>query len=414
MRIKTNQLYQEREKRFVDAIGLKIPDRVPIAISFGYFPAKYTGITCQDAYYDAGKWTRAYKKTVSDFKPDVVFTIPPSSGTALEFLDPKQVKWPGHGVSPDHSHQAIEDEFMKAGEYDSLLEDISSFKIRDFLPRISGAMEPFKALPPFWSLGFDYRAVAAIAEALVKPEISAALEVLQKAGRELARWRAEAGSLVAEIEKLGFPRFSHASTIVPFDMISDNLRGTRGAMLDMYRQPDKLLEACEKLLPVMLRRAVSMAKGKGNSRVFIALHKGSDGFMSLKQFEKFYWPTFKSLVLSLIDEGLTPCIFFEGDYTSRLEYLLDLPKGKVLGHFDATDIFKAKEVLKDHMCIRGNVPSSLLQVGTPQEVKNHCKELIDVAAKNGGFIMSHRSAIDEVKPENLKAMIDFTKEYGKY
>jgi uroporphyrinogen-III decarboxylase len=408
------QLYQEREKRFVDAIQLKIPDRVPIAISFGYFPAKYTGITCKDAYYDAGKWMEAYKKTVSDFKPDVVFTIPPSSGTALEYLDPRQVKWPGHGVSPHHSHQAIEDEFMKADEYDALLEDISDFKMRVFMPRISGAMEPFKALPPFWSLGFDYRAVATIAEALAKPEISAAIETLQKAGRELAKWRAESGALVEEIEKLGFPRFSHASTVVPFDMISDNLRGTRGAMIDLFRQPDKLLEACEKLLPVMLHRAVSMAKSKGNSRVFIALHKGSDGFMSLKQFETFYWPTFKRLVLSLVDEGLTPCIFFEGDYASRLEYLLELPKGKVLGHFDAIDIFRVKDVLKNHMCIRGNVPCSLLQLGTPQEVIDHCKELIDVVGKDGGFIMSHRSAIDEIKPENLKAMIDFTKEYGVY
>jgi uroporphyrinogen-III decarboxylase len=219
---------------------------------------------------------------------------------------------------------------------------------------------------------------------------------------------------VEEIEKLGFPRFSHASTVVPFDMISDNLRGTRGAMIDLFRQPDKLLEACEKLLPVMLHRAVSMAKSKGNSRVFIALHKGSDGFMSLKQFETFYWPTFKRLVLSLVDEGLTPCIFFEGDYASRLEYLLELPKGKVLGHFDAIDIFRVKDVLKNHMCIRGNVPCSLLQLGTPQEVIDHCKELIDVVGKDGGFIMSHRSAIDEIKPENLKAMIDFTKEYGVY
>ena len=100
--------------------------------------------------------------------------------------------------------------------------------------------------------------------------------------------------------------------------------------------------------------------------------------------------------------------------TSRLEYLLEFPKGKLLARFDTTDILKAKEILKDHVCIEGNIPSSLLQVGTVQDVKDYCKKLIDVVGKGGGYILSPRSSTDEVKPENLKAMIEFTKEYGVY
>jgi uroporphyrinogen-III decarboxylase len=111
---------------------------------------------------------------------------------------------------------------------------------------------------------------------------------------------------------------------------------------------------------------------------------------------------------------LTPCVFFEGDYTSRLEYLLELPKGKVLAQMDTTDMFKAKVVLKGHVCIRGNVPCSLLQIGTVQQVKDYCKRLIDEIGVDGGFIMSPRSSIDEVKPENLMAMVEFTREYGVY
>ena len=78
-----------------------------------------------------------------------------------------------------------------------------------------------------------------------------------------------------------------------------------------------------------------------------------------------------------------PCPFFEGDYTSRLEYLLELPKGKVMGQFDTTDVFKAKEILGGHMCIRGNVPVSLFHAGTPQDVRDYCKKLIDVVGKDG-------------------------------
>ena len=97
-----------------------------------------------------------------------------------------------------------------------------------------------------------------------------------------------------------------------------------------------------------------------------------------------------------------------------MEYLLEFPKGKILARFDRTDILKAKEILKDHVCIEGNVPSSLLQIGSVQEVKNYCKKLIDTVGKGGGYILGPRSSTDEVKPENLKAMIEFTKEYGKY
>lgn len=71
-------------------------------------------------------------------------------------------------------------------------------------------------------------------------------------------------------------------------------------------------------------------------------------------------------------------------------------------------------MLNNHMCIMGNVPSSLLQTGSTQDVRDYCKKLIDVVGKGGGFIMSPKSAIDEVKPENLKMMFDFTREYGVY
>lgn len=136
--------------------------------------------------------------------------------------------------------------------------------------------------------------------------------------------------------------------------------------------------------------------------------------MSLKQFETFYWDSLKRLLLTLIDEGLTPCPFFEGDYTSRLEYLAELPKGKILGLFDTTDMFKAKEILEGTMCISGMMPLSLLQTGTNQQIKDYTKKLIDVVGKGGGFIMGPRSALDECEPERVKIWVNFTKEYGVY
>jgi uroporphyrinogen-III decarboxylase len=156
------------------------------------------------------------------------------------------------------------------------------------------------------------------------------------------------------------------------------------------------------------------AKSRGHKRVFIPLHKGLDGFMSPEQFNTFYWPTLKKLIVNLIDEGLNPFVLWEGDCTSRLETIGDIPKGKAVYWFERTDIFKAKEILGDRVCIRGNVPLSVMCTGTPDDVTAYCRKLIDVVGKDGGFIMDASTVLDDAKPENIRAMIDFTKEYGVY
>jgi uroporphyrinogen-III decarboxylase len=185
-------------------------------------------------------------------------------------------------------------------------------------------------------------------------------------------------------------------------------------MLDMLRKPDKVLKAVEKIYPITLRNALA-AKQRGIPRVFIPLHKGIDGFMSPDHFKTFYWPTLKRLILALIGEGLTPFVFWEGNCTSRLELIGEgIPRGKAVYMFESSDIFKAKEVLGNVVCIRGNVPLSILHSGTPDDVRACCKRLIDRVGKGGGFIMDASANLDDAEPENLKAMIEFTKDYGVY
>jgi len=55
------------------------------------------------------------------------------------------------------------------------------------------------------------------------------------------------------------------------------------------------------------------------------LHRGSEGFMSRKQYETFYWPGLKKALLANIEMGYTPMPFFEGKCDDRLEYLLEIP-----------------------------------------------------------------------------------------
>ena len=164
----------------------------------------------------------------------------------------------------------------------------------------------------------------------------------------------------------------------------------------------------------MLEIAVNATKISGNPRVFIPIHKGLDGFMSTAQFKKFYWPTLRELMVALINEDLNPCPLWEGDCTSRLEIIKDIPPGKACYAFEATDMVKAKEILGDTVCIRGNIPLSVLATGKPKDVKAYCRKLIDIVGKGGGYIMDSSTGLDDAKPENLKAMFEFTREYGVY
>jgi len=407
------QLRKEREQRVMDCIQLKPVDRVPIICGIGYFPARATGTPCSAAYYDFDAWLEAYKKTLPDYPADFIYPQPFQPGSALEILDPKQLRWPGHGVSPNHGHQSIEIDNMRADEYDAFLRDPSDYMFRIHMSRVSDKLEGLAALPRFATLHGMYGALN-LAAAMAEPKTARAIETLLKVGKEIRKYRSKTMKFEKMMLDFGFPKYFQGAAMPPYDLISHSMRGMTGSMMDMYRHADKMLEAAEKILQLELEEPLPPPSPLGYIRMFMTNTRGSDDFLSKKMFDTFYWPTFKKLVMGLIEKGATPCIFFEGCFTSRLEYLLEFPKGKILARLDTTDIFKAKEILRDHVCLEGNVPSTILQVGTVQDVTDYCKKLIDVVGKGGGFILSPRSSTDEVKPENLKAMIDFTHEYGVY
>jgi len=120
------------------------------------------------------------------------------------------------------------------------------------------------------------------------------------------------------------------------------------------------------------------------------------------------------MCLGLTEEGLVPYLFAEGSYDSRLEVIRDLPPGRTVWHFDQTDMRRAKQVLEGVACIAGNVPLSLLQLGSPAEVTAYCRRLIGEVKGEGGFILDVGAGADTAKEENFAAMIDAAKEYGTY
>jgi uroporphyrinogen-III decarboxylase len=92
-----------------------------------------------------------------------------------------------------------------------------------------------------------------------------------------------------------------------------------------------------------------------------------------------------------------------------------LPKGKTVGWFQSSDIFKVKEIVGGTMCIAGGMPNSILQAGTPEKVREFTIELCEKVGKGGGFIMTTGvGEMEGCKPELVKVWVDTTKEYGTY
>ncbi|MFC1534214.1 uroporphyrinogen decarboxylase family protein [Thermodesulfobacteriota bacterium] len=407
------EAYKKRARRIADVVQLKTPDRVPITPSFGMFPALDNGYTCEDVFFDPKKSYTACMKTLAEFEPDT-FRVRTQTGDAWEALDCRQLILPGRGISPNSGMQYVESEYATEEEfYDAFLEDPTDFMLRVHLPRVYGILEPLKDLPPIRDAYGYYTGLSGVLRAFGRPEISGAFEKLSKAGAELMKWADFSREKSMQVLAMGFPTDFGGGSHAPFDMIGDFIRGTRGIMLDMFRCPDKLIAAMERVVPMLIKMGLN-AKKTGNPFVSIPLHKGPEGFMSLEQYKTFYWPTLRKVMVGLIDEGLVPMPFFEGDNTSRLEIIKDIPKGKAAYRFESVDIYRAKEILGDTVCFRGNVPISLINTGTPEQIKAYVKELIDVVGKDGGLMVDSGSVIDEGKHENVRMMIEHTKEYGRY
>ena len=185
-------------------------------------------------------------------------------------------------------------------------------------------------------------------------------------------------------------------------------------MKDIYRRPDKVIAACDKIADFTIR---SILKSPTSSGIFIVtypLHKGADGWMSQKQFETFYWPSLKKVLDALIKEGLIQTLFAEGSFNTRLDYFKSFPQGSICWLFDQTDMARAKQVLGDKFCIQGNVPSSLIVTGSAGDVKEYCRKLIETCGKGGGYTLTTGCGVENPKLENLRAMVEAAKEYGTY
>jgi hypothetical protein len=404
--------YKARATRLAKAVKMEIPDRVPCMVPTGWFPAKNAGVPLKEVMYNPELMKKVWLKFVDEYDSDTFDGTLFFNARVNDLMEVKNQKWPGHGL-PDnsHSYQYVEGAYMKADEYDLFIKDPFDFQLRHLLPRTMGVFEPFKDVPSFSSYqGLPQRLMAMCLD----PRFQKLFKAIWEASKVMPAWGKASAETTQAAQAKGFPIFRGGMAVAPFDVFADSLRGTQGIVMDMFRQPDKIHEAMETVLPQLLSGAVTMADNADCPVIMMPLHKGDDTFMSDKQFETFYWPTFRRLLLSMVEEGLVPFPVAEGAYNRRLEYISDMPKSAVTWMFDQTNMANAKKTVGKVACIAGNVPVSIAYTGTAKDMKEYCRKLIETCMPGGGYILSGGSTFDMAKPENLRVMMDAVNEYGKY
>ncbi|MDP6180749.1 MAG: uroporphyrinogen decarboxylase family protein, partial [Desulfatiglandales bacterium] len=280
---------------------------------------------------------------------------------------------------------------MKSGEYDLLINSPVEFLVERVLPRVFNEMEERGSMRSY--IAFLKGGMGAMMQGMLMRQRGVTLE-----------------------NEMGMPLPMAGYMLAPFDNLADGLRGLTGIMVDIFKQPDKVVEACDVIIPHIVNTALAFADPLRRYPIFMPLHRGAHPFLSPKQFETFYWPSFKKAMMMLIDAGYTIRAYLEGDWGPNWHHFQEMPKGKILCDIDVQgDIFKAKEDLKGFQCIAGGMPESMLILGTPDQVSEKTKLLCETVGRDGGYIINGGCGIPyDTKPQNYRAMINTVLEYGRY
>lgn len=412
--------FEMRHKRLQDAIDLKEPDRVPLIPMAQTFPVIDSGHTMKEALYNFDVLAESLLDYAEKYQPDSMFVINAQlggMGPIYELMKAKNLHWAGMKDSPisDNScHQFIEYPILNDDEFPQFTTDYLSWFLEKGLPRVFGAAEPFSSMRlasafPFY-LGFQQ-----FTAAFSTPEAREMIETFWKVTELETAISQKNLALVEKMEKeIGIPVQAQGFAYAPFDAYSDFMRGSILAMTDLYDYEEAVMQYCDKVLNDILGMVAGQGQVLKGRWVFIPLHKGMDGFLSDEQYRKYYWIGLQTVIQAIIDHDMTPYVYTEGPYNTRLEFLKEVPKGKVIYHFEDCDMAAAKKALGDVACISGNFPQKLLQFGTVEEVREAVKRLLDICAPGGGYMFDTDGAVDEVKPENFRAMMDTVREYGVY
>lgn len=363
----TSTLLRQRYARIRAAVELQKPDQTPVVIQADAFCANNLGVPLSQYIVDPKVASATQLKMLSSLGGIDAVEIPYTSASALSACWLSNMKLPGRELPEGELWQVDERELMTVEDYDFIL------------------------AKGFGAFFYNF----AVTKLSQKRNV---LEDLQNVGMFTPQ-------AIQNYEDLGMGVFTPVVIAVPYDVLGGG-RSLVKFMGDLRRMPDKV----EAVLDIITTELIEMMRGQIRGvrpfGVWINGMRCASEFMSPKLWERMVFPSIKRIVDAVIEEGAVPFLHFDSNWERDLACFRELPKGKcVFGLDGMTNIFKVKEVLGDHMCIKGDVPASMMVLGNPDDVSRYSERLIREVGPSG-FILSQACCIPpNAKVENLKALI---------
>ena len=373
------------KERVMAAMQLEKPDRVPIDILASGAPfARMAGITQTEFFSNEEKAFDAINKVfdyTGGWDLDLA-SIPAKSlamaKTGITLALGLKLAFPGIELPDDYSYQACEEEVLKPEDYDTIAEigwqkfmfEDFAFRILDITPEdLQKTLE--ETAPVFFRAIDEWRKRGVVTLYPVTPFVTHP-----------------------------FFRLSLGRSMVKFTE-------------DLYYNPEMVEKAMKTLTRELIEEWIAGSKIFDQKFAFIIEERAGGFFYPPKIFERFWWPYTLEIVNALWSEGIVTWFHLDQCWDKNIPYFKQLPRGSAILALDGTtDIFAAKEVLRNHLCLAGDVHPTLLSIGKPEEVEAYCKRLIDEVGSDGGFILSSGCEIPAaVKAENMRAMIQTGKTY---
>lgn len=394
----TARLYFERRARYLTAMNGGTPDRVPIRFLLQEVAARICGADNQTVSVDYNQAFECTRKAGEMLNCDAVMlnAIWSNYGVA------KAASWrylavPGVDVNLNTVNQfsepeSEEDEFLHFSEYEEFTADPTAFLVNKWFARattrVSEAGKP---------VSFDHNT------ALMSGALAYA-NYMNAFGPASYRLKYESGLVSANAGMIK----------APLDILMDKFRGYIGCIEDCMDSPDTVLKACEALIPHIVANALGGADPNKEVPITIWAHRGCVPFINPEIFEKIYWPTLKPVFEEIISKGYQILFYGEGNWEAHYDTLRELPAGSIIYHLDKGSIEKAA-TLKDRFAISGGLDYNVLALGSEDDVRKYMKKLFEYMKPGGGYILDATALLlSDIKPENLRAAVDYTMEHGVY
>jgi hypothetical protein len=370
-------------ERIENAVRLKpLPNgNVPVAPLIITYTARLAGMTQVQIFSNVKTWRQAVDLAVDRIgAPDMGFALWPRD---VPFSEAMRFKLPGRELGDDDLFQINEQEVMQREDYERILTQGYSRWFLDYNLR----------LQPDLPRGGTGRTI------IIYQFIRMALRIRGNA---------------AQLNRRGILPAFYGGGYPPFDFFS-LARSVTKFISDLHDCPELVQKACEASVDQIAATMMQPLQVTNGKRVCIYPMRSSATFISPKMFEELALPQLKRLVDFFVRKGITPILHCDANWNPMLPYFRELPRASCILELDQdTDIFKAKEILGDWMCLKGNVPAQLLAFGETSEVEAYCEKLISEVGHGGGFILGSGCEVPlNAKVENVIALLRVGRGLGR-